>query len=49
MMPDSIQDYYNKEYNKLSRLEISLRSDYNMLDDADVLHMLETNDLLPIN
>jgi len=49
MMPYSTQDYYNKEYNKLSRLEISLRSDQNMLDDADVLHMLETNDLLTNN
>ena len=42
MMPDSTRDYYNKEYNNMPRLESPLRSDQNMLKDADVLSMLES-------
>jgi len=49
MMPDSTQDYYNKEYNKFPRLKAPLRSDQNMLSDDEVLHLLEKNDLLPSN
>jgi UDP-N-acetylglucosamine 4,6-dehydratase/5-epimerase len=47
MMPDSTQDYFNKEYNKLPRLDNPLRSDQNMLGDVEVLHMLESNNLIP--
>tara|TARA_Y100000817_G_C16862198_1_gene546287 strand:+ start:3572 stop:4597 length:1026 start_codon:yes stop_codon:yes gene_type:complete len=47
MMPDSTQEYYNREYIKLSRLEKPLRSDENLLGDAEVYNMLEINDLLP--
>ncbi|NQU31740.1 MAG: SDR family NAD(P)-dependent oxidoreductase [Bacteroidetes bacterium] len=42
MMPHTIQDTYNKEYQKLPRLENPLRSDQNMLNDADVLSMLKS-------
>ena len=46
MMPDSTQDYYNKEYQNLPRLDNPLRSDKNMLTDAEILSLLRSNGLL---
>lgn len=46
MMPQTIQDFYNKKYNKISRLNSPLRSDQNMLNDAEVISLLESNGLL---
>ena len=46
MMPGSIQDASNKKYHNMPRLDAPLRSDQNMLNDADVIALLESNRLL---
>ena len=49
MMPDSTQDYYSDVYQKLPRLDNPLRSDQNMLKDAEVESLLKSCGLLGKN
>jgi UDP-N-acetylglucosamine 4,6-dehydratase/5-epimerase len=46
IMPQAIQDAYNNKYHKTSRLDTSLRSDQNTLNDADVISLLGSHGLL---
>ena len=46
IMPQVIQNAYNKKYHNIPRLDAPLRSDQNMLNDADVITLLEANGLL---